>query len=58
MYQHLMTYWNDTMQDDCYLIAADGWKAELTNINKGKKGNNIGQRLGAENVSDRSLLQS
>ncbi len=53
-----MTYWNDTMQDDCYLIAADGWKAELTNINKGKKGNNIGQRLGAENVSDRSLLQS
>lgn len=37
VYQHLMTYWNDTMQDDCYLIAADGWKAELTNINKGKK---------------------
>jgi type I restriction enzyme M protein len=25
------------MQDDCYLIAADGWKAGLTNINKGKK---------------------
>lgn len=37
VYQHLMTYWNDTMQDDCYLIAANGWKAELTNINKGKK---------------------
>ncbi len=32
-----MTYWNETMQDDCCLIAADGWKAELTNINKGKK---------------------
>jgi type I restriction enzyme M protein len=37
VYQHLMTYWNDIMQDDCYLLAADGWKAELTNINKGKK---------------------
>jgi type I restriction enzyme M protein len=30
VYQHLMDYWNEVMQDDCYLIAADGWKAELT----------------------------
>ncbi|MCD9017514.1 type I restriction-modification system subunit M [Parachryseolinea silvisoli] len=37
VYQHLMTYWNSTMQDDCYLIAANGWKADLYNINKGKK---------------------
>ncbi len=28
VYQHIMDYWADTMQDDCYLIAADGWKAE------------------------------
>ncbi|WP_298352834.1 type I restriction-modification system subunit M [Runella sp.] len=28
VYQHIMNYWNETMQDDCYLIAADGWKAE------------------------------
>ena len=27
VYQHLMDYWAATMQDDCYLIAADGWKA-------------------------------
>uniref|UniRef100_C6DZ06 site-specific DNA-methyltransferase (adenine-specific) n=1 Tax=Geobacter sp. (strain M21) TaxID=443144 RepID=C6DZ06_GEOSM len=27
VYQHLMDYWAETMQDDCYLIAADGWKA-------------------------------
>ena len=27
VYQHLMDYWADTMQDDCYLIAAEGWKA-------------------------------
>ncbi len=25
VYQHLMDYWGDTMHDDCYLIAADGW---------------------------------
>jgi type I restriction enzyme M protein len=26
IYQHLMDYWAETMQDDCYLIAAEGWK--------------------------------
>jgi type I restriction enzyme M protein len=25
VYQHLMDYWVETMQDDCYLIAAEGW---------------------------------
>ncbi len=25
IYQHLMDYWSETMQDDCYLIAGDGW---------------------------------
>ena len=39
VYQHLMDYWAETMQDDCYLIAADGWKAETTRITeKNKKG--------------------
>ena len=27
VYQHLMDYWAETMQDDCYLIAGDGWRA-------------------------------
>src|SRR6185312_13840914 len=27
IYQHLMDYWTETMQDDCYLIAGAGWKA-------------------------------
>lgn len=27
IYQLLMTYWTDTIQDDVYLIAQDGWKA-------------------------------
>jgi type I restriction enzyme M protein len=26
LYQHLMDYWAETMQDDCYLIADAGWK--------------------------------
>mgnify|MGYP000909761997 CR=1 FL=1 len=26
LYQHLLDYWAATMQDDCYLIAADGWQ--------------------------------
>ena len=27
VYQHLLDYWAETMQDDCYLISIDGWKA-------------------------------
>ena len=39
VYQHLMDYWAATMQDDCYLIAADGWKAETYRIiERDKKG--------------------
>jgi type I restriction enzyme M protein len=39
VYQHLMDYWAATMQDDVYLIAADGWKAETYRVvEKDKKG--------------------
>lgn len=27
LYQYLMTYWQETMQDDVYSISLDGWKA-------------------------------
>lgn len=27
VYQHLMSYWSDTMQDDVYMLVSDGWKA-------------------------------
>ncbi len=37
IYEHLMEYWAETMQDDMYLIAVDGWKAELEAV-EGKKG--------------------
>jgi type I restriction enzyme M protein len=26
MYQHLMDYWDETMQDDLYMIVSDGWR--------------------------------
>ena len=29
IYEHLMNYWAEILQDDCYLISRDGWKAEL-----------------------------
>jgi type I restriction enzyme M protein len=39
IYQHLMDYWSETMQDDAYLIAADGWVAKTYRvIEKTKKG--------------------
>jgi type I restriction enzyme M protein len=39
VYQHLLDYWTNTLQDDCYLIAADGWKAEPARIiEKDKRG--------------------
>jgi len=42
IYQHIMDYWAETMQDDCYLIAADGWKAaaQVREILKVKDKNN------------------
>jgi type I restriction enzyme M protein len=41
VYQHLMDYWAETMQDDVYLIAGDGWVAKPARIveidKKGKR---------------------
>lgn len=34
IYQHLLSYWNETMQDDLYIISYDGWKAETYRIRK------------------------
>ena len=38
VYQHLLDYWTTTMQDDCYLVAADGWKAAPYRVIETKKG--------------------
>jgi type I restriction enzyme M protein len=37
VYQHLMYYWTAVMQDDCYLIAADGWVAKTYRIQETDK---------------------
>jgi type I restriction enzyme M protein len=37
VYQHLMDYWAETMQDDCYFVAADGWVATTRRVIEEKK---------------------
>ena len=37
IYQHLMDYWAETMQDDLYQIAVDGWKAQTHRVIEQKK---------------------
>ena len=37
IYQHLLDYWAEIMQDDCYQIAEDGWKAETSRITETDK---------------------
>jgi type I restriction enzyme M protein len=42
IYQHLLDYWAEVMQDDCYLIAAEGWKAQTYRvIEANKKGKEV-----------------
>ena len=42
VYQHLMVFWDEVMQDDVYLITAEGWETgkerrRLTKLNQKKK---------------------
>ena len=37
IYQDFMDYWNETMQDDLYIISTEGWRASIETI-KNKKG--------------------
>lgn len=36
VYEILMNYWAETMQDDCYMVSRDGWNASL-NLSSKKK---------------------
>jgi len=61
MYQHLMDYWAETMQDDMYELAADGWEAgnEIKRIEKKtKKGDKevVKQVTGIEGLEGRLIL--
>lgn len=60
MYQILMDYWAETMQDDMYELAADGWKAgnEVKRIEKKtKKGDRevVKQVAGIEGLEGRLI---
>ncbi len=37
VYQHLMDYWAETMQDDAYLISEDGWTVQPYRVLETKK---------------------
>lgn len=41
IYQHLMNYWAEVMQDDVYMIVFGGWKIEI-NILRNNKGKETG----------------
>ena len=36
VYQHLLSYWLETMKDDTYIIIEDGWKADVREADKKK----------------------
>lgn len=60
MYQHLMDYWAETMQDDFYELTADGWKAgnEVRRLEKKtKKGDKevVKQLAGLEGLEGRLI---
>src|SRR5204863_7211133 len=46
-YQHLMNYWAETMQDDLYELAADGWDAgkEVVRMKKEVKKKGSGDKV-------------
>jgi len=39
IYQHLMSYWSETMQDDVYIIISEDWKSgnQVVRLQKGNK---------------------
>lgn len=41
IYQHLMNYWNETLQDDTYIISRIGWMAELREIEEKKNNRQV-----------------
>jgi type I restriction enzyme M protein len=47
VYQHLMTYWDEVMQDDAYILTIEGWKAgnQVQRLqNESKSGKNKGKK--------------
>ena len=60
IYQHLMVYWSEIMQDDVYALVVDGWKAgkeatRLTKESKGKNGTSKKEIAGIEGLEGRLI---
>jgi type I restriction enzyme M protein len=56
IYQHMMDYWAETMQDDAYLIAADGWIAKTARILETDKKGKIRDKGWTCNLIPKSLI--
>ncbi len=58
VYQHLMDYWVATMQDDCYQIAADDWKAETYRVvETNKKGKDVDKGWACDLVPKQLIVE-
>ena len=57
VYQHLLSYWLQTMKDDTYIVIEDGWKADVRDVEK-KKGAKMKApwRLERKNITSASLM--
>jgi len=61
VYQHLMVFWSDVMQDDLYVISEDGWKAgrdvyRITKQTKQKDGKSKSKEIdGMEGIESKLL---
>lgn len=48
VYQHMMDYWFETMQDDLYELSADGWEAGRVVVRMTKKSKSKGKEVERE----------
>ncbi|MBV1787508.1 type I restriction-modification system subunit M [Marinobacterium sp. D7] len=59
VYQHLMDYWAEVMQDDCYLISADGWQAKTYRLlETNKKGKTVDKGWACDLLPKPQLVNS
>lgn len=57
VYQHLMDYWAETMQDDVYIVGSDGWMARTERvIEVNKKGKEVDKGWTCELVPKKFIV--
>jgi type I restriction enzyme M protein len=62
VYQHLMVYWGDVMQDDVYVVSDDGWQSgrdvyRIMKITKQKDGKNKSKEIDGIDGIESKLLK-